>query len=154
LRIFATESPSPSPNAIVSATSKYSAQYFVEALAKKALRKRLAAHRRDLIYDKTAYTTISPALIMQKPSSPYPSDDDDSDDGILDTDALFSKVLGSFFFVLSIVALVVGHIDYMRCERALEEADKLITLDDQISLNRQASRLHNAQSARQAHSNQ
>lgn len=157
LRIFTNENPpaSVSSQSSMSATSNDATQYFARALAKKALRKRLAVqHRSGFIYDKAAYTTSSPGLTVQRPLSPYPSDDNDSDDGILDSNPLFSKLLGSFFFVLALVALIVGHIDYMRCERALEEADKLITLDEQISQNGQATRLHNAQSAKQAHSNQ
>lgn len=73
----------------------------------------------------------------------------------LEMDPAFSTVLGSIFFVLAVVALLVGHIDYMRCERALELADKPIPAriaDTERGGKADQIRWHDAQWAKRAHS--
>jgi len=117
---------------------------FARALAKKALRKRLSKRSETFI---EAATTFSTQLIMASSYDESPSKD------VLDTDPIFSNVLGSIFFVLSVVALLVGHVDYMRCERALEDADKLIPQGaEDGTQSRIRIKWHNASSAKKAHS--
>lgn len=83
------------------------------------------------------------------------TNEDDPQKAILDINPIFSKVLGSIFIVLAIIALLVGHFDYMRCERALEDADKLVPqeiIDAEQGVQMTRMRWHNASSAIQAHS--
>lgn len=44
----------------------------------------------------------------------------------LDTNVTLSEGLGIVFFILALLALAIGHIDYMRAERALEHADEVV----------------------------
>lgn len=126
---------------------------YARAMVKRALRKRQLVKLANLVQDSSP--SSSSQIILSSLSNGSKGDDKDGEDGsLLRTNPYFSKVLGSFFFVLAVVALVVGHIDYMRCERALEKADRLITPsnhdgdpDDHLV------RLHNAHSAKRAHSN-
>lgn len=156
LRIFTSDDKSDSTTsygiALAKTTTDRLTQRYAQAMVKKALRKRQLVKRADFNQDSTF---SSPQLILSSLSNWSDDDNDNSEDGsLLRTNPYFSKVLGSFFFVLAVVALVVGHIDYMRCERALEEADKLVTpshhdgdADDRLV------GLHNAHSAKKAHSN-
>jgi hypothetical protein len=150
LRIFSSVGGTTLQSNVTSTSTNDVTQHFIKAMARKALRKQLLISRQSgLLIEDASSPPVRSQLIL----SPLPEDTNNSSDGVLDSEPAFSKVLGIIFFILALLALIVGHIDYMRCERALEKADKLVTLNEDDPNYDPMARLHSALSARQAHSN-
>jgi uncharacterized membrane protein YidH (DUF202 family) len=146
LRVFTSDAPNDDDNddrrnvtiALSQATNRYA-----KAIARKALRKHLL---RQSAFYLEQFSNVSTATNNETVSLKSQKD-------ILDTDPTLSKGVGIFFFVLAVVALVVGHYDYMRCVRALQDADKLYSSDAEEGIQTSTRiKWHNASSAKKAHS--
>jgi hypothetical protein len=123
------------------------------ALQQKALRRRSMAspvHQYPLSVS-TANASIN--LASLPPGSASRS--------ILDTNIILSRGLGIAFLVVALCCLTVGYVDYIRCERALEHADKVVPLvgnngDDEhpenVERREVARKWHDGRMARDAHS--
>ncbi|PWN88120.1 hypothetical protein FA10DRAFT_287676 [Acaromyces ingoldii] len=170
LRLKTSDSPNgddgvPS-SALVPAAVLGAHQHALEALWTRALRRQAARRRllqRSTSPPWTSSVGVPAQLVLQHPVS----SNSDSDGRTLDENPLVGKVAGSIFFALAILTLLVGWLDYMHAERALERADEDVgnldgpaaLTDTQLEPERQrrggggnSTAWHNAKFAKEAHS--
>lgn len=151
--------PSPAlvPAAVLSAHENTLDALWTRALRRQAARRRLL--RRSTSPPWTSSVGMPAQLVLQHPVSSA------RDGRTLDENPLVGKVAGSIFFALAILTLLVGWLDYMHAERALERADEDVgNLDGPVALTdthlepeRQrragnSTAWHNAKFAKEAHS--
>ncbi|UZJ53241.1 hypothetical protein CBS101457_002561 [Exobasidium rhododendri] len=154
LRVFVSDCP---PNEdedddirnVTLALSDTSRRY-AAALSKKALRKHLLYQSK--LYATSASSAVSSQIVMAASSSSDEVINVTSRKDILDTDPALSKALGVVFFALAVVALIIGHVDYMRCIRALQDADRLCSSQEPEEGLQNRMKWHDASSAKKAHS--